>query len=268
VADRVTRLTLERVSFWYPATAAPALADVSLAVAAGEVVALVGPVGAGASTLLLVAGDLAPRVLGGRLEGRVTCEGSATGAARRGIVLPTPWTQLSGMASTVWDEVAFGPANLGWPKDDIARQVERALERLEITPLRARDPATLSGGELQRVIVAGILAMDPALLLCDEPTAELDPAGARAVWQLLHATAREGRAVLVATSDLDGAAEVADRVVWLENGRVVGAGTHSLLATDAMCAAGLGTTVAGVWRAAGLAAPYPATLAEAVRRWG
>ena len=106
----MTRLTLERVSFWYPATAAPALADVSLAVAAGEVVALVGPVGAGASTLLLVAGDLAPRVLGGRLEGRVTCEGSATGAARRGIVLPTPWTQLSGMASTVWDEVAFGPA--------------------------------------------------------------------------------------------------------------------------------------------------------------
>jgi energy-coupling factor transporter ATP-binding protein EcfA2 len=264
----MTRLTLERVSFWYPATATPALADVSLAVADGEVVALVGPVGAGGSTLLLVAGDLAPRVLGGRLEGRVTCADSATGRARRGIVLPTPWTQLSGMAATVWDEVAFGPANLGWPKHEITRQVERALERLEITPLSARDPATLSGGELQRVILAGILAMDPVVLLCDEPTAELDPAGARAVWQLLHATAHEGRAVLVATSDLDAAAELADRVVWLERGRIVGTGTPSLLAAEATCAAGLGTTVAGVWRAAGLAAPYPATLAEAVRRWG
>jgi energy-coupling factor transporter ATP-binding protein EcfA2 len=267
VAVRVTRLTLERVSFWYPAAAAPALTDVSLAVADGEVVALVGHVGAGASTLLLVAGDLAPRVLGGRLAGRVTCAGTASGVARRGIVLPAPWTQLSGMAATVWDEVAFGPANLGWPIAEITRRVERALERLEVAPLRARDPATLSGGELQRVIIAGILAMDPVLLLCDEPTAELDPAGARAVWRLLHATAREGRAVLVATSDLDLAAEVADRVVWLESGRVVAVGTRTLLATDAMCAAGLGTTVAGVWRAAGLAAPYPATLAEAVQQW-
>lgn len=263
----MTRLTLERVSFWYPATAAPALADVSLAVADGEVVALVGHIGAGASTLLLVAGDLAPRVVGGRLEGRVACADGVTGAARRGIVLPTPWTQLSGMAASVWDEVAFGPANLGWPKEEIARQVERALERLEITPLGARDPTTLSGGELQRVIFAGILAMDPVLLLCDEPTAELDPAGAQAVWRLLRAIAREDKAVLVATSDPDAAA-MADRVVWLEGGRIVEAGTPTLLGAEAMCAAGLGTTVAGVWRAAGLPAPYPATLTEAVRRWG
>jgi ABC-type hemin transport system ATPase subunit len=74
--------------------------------------------------------------------------------------------------------------------------------------------------------------------------------------------------VLVATSDLDAAAEVADRVVWLEGGRVVDTGPHRLLAAEAMCAAGLGTTVADVWRAAGLGAPYPATLAEAVRQWG
>ena len=263
----MTPLVLEHVSFWYPATQTPALHDVSLEVAPGEVVALVGSVGAGTSTVLLVAADLAPRVIGGRIEGRVDFRGREKGKGGRGIVLPNPWTQLSGMAFTVWDEVAFGPANLGWPREEIARQVDSALARLEITALAGRDPATLSGGELQRVIIAGILAMDPALLLLDEPTAELDPAGARMVWRLVRTLAAEGKAVLLATSDLDALADVADRVVWLEAGRVVETGEATLLAGDAACAAGLGTTVAGLWRAAGLPAPFPLTVPAAVRRW-
>ena len=258
----MTRLALEQVSFWYPATDLPALEDVSLEVGGGEIVALVGRVGAGASSVLLVAADLAPRVTGGRLRGRVALTGG-----RRGLVLASPWTQLSGMAFTVWDEVAFGPANLGWPRDEITQHVERALTRLGIAALRARDPATVSGGELARVMLAGILAMDPAVLLCDEPTGALDPVGAREVWRLLRALADEGRAVLVATSDLDAAAAAADRVVWLERGRVAGAGPRALLADEATCAAGLGTSVASVWRAAGLALPYPATVAEALARW-
>src|SRR5207245_5330518 len=98
--------------------------------------------------------------------------------------LPTPWTQLSGMAFTVWDEVAFGPANLGWPGREIARHVERALERLEIEALAERDPVTPSGGEVQRVMLAGILAMDPDVGLLHEPTAGLDPAGRPRPWRL------------------------------------------------------------------------------------
>ncbi|OLB59116.1 MAG: hypothetical protein AUI13_05230 [Gemmatimonadetes bacterium 13_2_20CM_2_69_23] len=254
-------LALEEVTFWYPATATPALESVSLEVGSGEVVALVGRGGAGASTLLLIAAGLAPRVTGGRLAG------SVTRGARAGIVLPTPWTQLSGMAFTVWDEVAFGPANLGWPEHEITRHVDRALERLEITPLASRDPVTLSGGELQRVIVAGILAMDPDLVLLDEPTAELDPEGARAVWRLVRSLAGEGKAVILATSDVDALPGVADRIIWLDQGSVRALGEPSLLAEDAMCEAGLGTTVAGLWRAAGLGAPYPLTVVDAARRW-
>ena len=254
-------LGLDGVTFWYPATANPALENVSLDVGPGEIVALVGRGGAGASTLLLIAAGLAPRVTGGRLAG------SVNRGARAGIVLPTPWTQVSGMAFTVWDEVAFGAANLGWPAHEITRHVDRALERLEIAALASRDPATLSGGELQRVIIAGILAMDPDLVVLDEPTAELDHEGTRAVWRLVRSLAAEGKAVLLATSDVDALPDIADRIAWLEQGSVRALGEPSLLAGDAMCEAGLGTTVAGLWRAAGLGAPYPLTVVDAVQRW-
>jgi energy-coupling factor transporter ATP-binding protein EcfA2 len=263
VETPVTLLALERVTFRYPATEAPALDDVSLEVTGGEVVALVGSIGAGASTLLLVAADLAPRVVGGRLEGRVTFDGEGV----RGIVLPTPWTQLSGMAFTVWDEVAFGPANLGLARDEITRRVDRAIARLGIEGLVSREPATLSGGELQRVIIAGILAMQPGLLLLDEPTAELDPIGARSLWELVRALAREGTAILVATSDLDALPAVADRVVWLDRGRLQAIGSADLLGSEALVAASLGPTVANVWHRARLPSPYPVSVAQALQRW-
>lgn len=258
-------LTLEGVTFRYPATRMPALADVTLSVARGEVVGVIGNTGAGASTLLLVAADLVPRVLGGELTGTVTRpEGN-----RSALLLPTPWTQVSGMAFTVRDEVAFGPANLGWPRERIAAAAQWALERVAAAPLASRDPATLSGGELQRVILAGILAMRPDLLLLDEPTAELDPAGALAVWQLVRELAAEGTTVLVATSDLDALPEAADRLVWLAGGRVRAVGpARSVLADAALWAAdGPGSTaVAGVWRRAGLAAPPPLTVPDALER--
>jgi energy-coupling factor transporter ATP-binding protein EcfA2 len=259
----VTRLVLEHVTYHYPATEAPALADVSLELHGGEVVGLIGSVGAGASTLLLVAAGLAPRVLGGTLSGAVQCDG------RSAILLPTPWTQVSGMAFTVWNEVAFGPANLGWPLERISISVDRALTRVDVVQLRDRDPATLSGGELQRVILAGILAMEPDLLLLDEPTAELDPAGARLVWDLARALALEGTAVLVATSDLDALPAVADRVVWLAGGRVRAAGPARAVLVDAALWSGDGpgsTSVAGAWHLAGLQAPLPLTVADVLAR--
>jgi len=258
----VAGLTLANVRFWYPATDRPALDGVSLAVAPGDVVAVIGSVGAGASTLLLVAAGLAPRVTGGKLAGVVQ-------TAPSGIVLPTPWTQVSGMAFSVWDEVAFGPANLGVARDEIARRVDRWLARLEVVHLAARDPATLSGGELQRVILAGVLAMDAGVLLLDEPTAELDPACAALVWRLVRDLARaDGKSVLVATSDLDAIPEFATHVVWLDQGRVRAAGRPSVvLARDDIATEGPGsTTVADLWRQAGLASPVPLTVADAVAR--
>lgn len=256
-------LTLRNVTYRYPANRTPALREVSLDVRPGEVIALIGSVGAGTSTLLLVAADLAPRVVGGELSGTVERGGRAA------LLLPTPWTQLSGMAFSVHDEVAFGPANLGWTRERISASVERALTRVDVAPLRDRDPATLSGGELQRVILAGILAMEPDLLLLDEPTAELDPIAARRIWGLIRSLAQGGTAVVVATSDLDALPDMSDRVAWLEEGAIRALGpvpdVLSDPALEAPAAPG-STAIARVWRAAGLREPPPLTVSQTVER--
>lgn len=263
----MTLLGLDRVSFWYPASDRPALRDVSLRVDPGEIVALVGNVGAGCSTLLGVAAGLAPRVTGGRLEGTVAFAGSGTAGGGRVLLLPTPWTQLSGMGATVRDEVAFGPANLGWPLARIRAAAERAMAGAGVAPLALRDPLTLSGGELQRVMLAGVLAMEPALLLLDEPTAELDGDGAAALWDLVRDEAGRGAAVVVATSDLDAVPEVAHRVVWLAEGGVrADDAPAAVFGRDPIWRDGPGgPAVAEVWRAAGLAPPWPVSVAMAAR---
>jgi len=261
----VSPLVLEGVTYRYPASEVPALTDTSLTIHAGEVVAVIGSVGAGATTLLLVAAGLAPRVLGGTLSGRVRRDG------RSAVLLATPWTQVSGMAFTVWEEIAFAPANLGWPRDRIGAAVERAMAQVGVVDLRDRDPATLSGGELQRVILAGILAVQPDLLLLDEPTAELDPAGARRAWALWRELASEGKSVLVATSELDALPEGVDRVVWMAGGYVRADGSARAVLGDPALESEGGpgsTAIAAVWRQAGLDAPVPLTVADAVRRVG
>jgi energy-coupling factor transporter ATP-binding protein EcfA2 len=268
-------VALDGVRYRYPAADSDALRDVTLAFGAGDVTLVTGRLGAGCSTLLLVAAGLAPHVTGGARSGSVTTlgadpasdEGRRQVAGRIGFLLPTPWTQLSGMSYTVREEVAFGPANLGWPRDRIGRAVSGAMALVGIEHLADRDPRTLSGGELQRVMLAGITAMDPEVLLLDEPTLELDPEGARMVYRLLPALARE-KTVVLATTDVDRAVEVATRVVLLDRGSVTADGApDDVLGTDRAVALGCSTTVAEIARVAGHAAPFPLTVRAAVRRF-
>jgi energy-coupling factor transporter ATP-binding protein EcfA2 len=237
-------LSLSHVTYRHAGASTPALVDVTLEVSPGEVVALTGAPGAGATTFLLVAGGFAPRLIGGTLEGTVH-----RGAARPGIVFAAPWTQLTGLCQTVLAEVAFGPAGLGLPRQAVRVTAERALERLGVLHLAERDPATLSGGELQRVIVAAALALEPDLLLLDDPAAELDPAGADALYDLLPGVAAAGAVVLVATPDAERAARAATRAVRLDGGRVVADGAPAAVLTD--------TPAARIALAAGCPVPLP-----------
>lgn len=238
------RVSLAAATFSYSGAERAALSGVSLEIAAGEIVLVTGAAGAGASTLLLVATGLAPRLVGGTLTGVRTI-----GAERCGIVFARPWTQLTGLCSTVLDEVAFGPASAGTPRQEVRAAAARALDQLGVAHLARRDPAHLSGGELQRVVVAAALALEPQLLALDDPAAELDPAAADALYALLPRLAATGTAILLATPDVERAARVATRAIVLERGAVIADGRPAVVLPA--------TETGALARAAGCPAPYP-----------
>jgi energy-coupling factor transport system ATP-binding protein len=233
-------LTLEAVTYRYPGTARPALADISLEIAPGAVLGLVGANEAGKSTLCLLAAGLAPATIGGRIEGRVVIDGLATVAARPselaqrcGILFQNAETQLSGTAATVWEEVAFGPRNLSLSLAEIAERTDWALGILGIEALAPREPGRLSGGQAQLVALAAVLAMRPAYLVLDEPTSQLDPQGTKMVGSALQRLAHDtGVGLLVVEHKTDLLASIAERCLVLADGRIVGGGPSAELLAD------------------------------------
>lgn len=221
-------LTLESVTYRYAGAPRPSLHDVSLELHSGEVLGLIGASEAGKTTLCLVASGLAPRTVGGTLTGRVLVDGEDTAplamhelAGRIGIAFASPATQLSGVAATVYEEVAFGPMNLGVPRSELIARTEEALTALRIESLADRDPALLSGGQQQLVAIAGLLALRPAHLVLDEPTAQLDPAGTAMVAAALAGLAAGGASILVAEQKTDLLLGICSRVLVIDSGRAV-----------------------------------------------
>ena len=212
---------VEHLSFSYP-EAHPALRDVSLELQPGEVVALLGPSGGGKSTLLRALGGLVPHFHGGRFAGRVevggldTCHSRpADLAAIVATLFQDPEDQV--VFTRVANEVAFGLENLGTPPVEIGPRAVEALAAVGAAHLAERPVAELSGGELQRVCLASVLALRPRLLLLDEPTSQLDPEGAAAAIEL----AREsGAAVVLSEQRPERVLDACERVLFLEDGRL------------------------------------------------
>jgi energy-coupling factor transport system ATP-binding protein len=210
------------LSFSYPG-AAPALDDVSLDLVPGEVVALLGPSGSGKSTLLRALAGLVPHFHGGRFTGSVVVAGRDTRTVRPSELAGTVATVFQDpedqvVMSIVANEVAFGLENLGVAPAEIWPRAERALAAVDALHLWGRRTAELSGGELQRVCLASALALEPSLLLLDEPTSQLD---AESTSLFLDAVARLGATVVFSDHRVPRALELATRVVFLDRGRVL-----------------------------------------------
>lgn len=226
-------IELDGVSYAYPGTSAEAVRDVSLRLAPGEHVALVGPNGSGKSTIARLAnGGLLAR------GGRVVVDGTdpSYGVAERrevaravGFVRQDPDDQL--VASRVFDEVAFGPCNLGLPAEEVRRRVTGALEACGLAGMEARSVDGLSGGQRQRLAVAGALATDPAYLVLDEATSYLDPAGRDELRRLAAVLVADGRGLLSVSHELEDVL-AADRVVLVEDGSVTWEGDVVALLRD------------------------------------
>jgi energy-coupling factor transporter ATP-binding protein EcfA2 len=240
-------IVVDDVRYWYAGSSRPALAGATLRLGAGEVVGLVGPNDAGKTTLCLVAAGLAPNAIGGRLEGEVLVGGQRTAelrpyqvAQRVGILFQNASTQLSGTAETVWEEIAFGPRNLGLPVADVVDRVTWSMDVLGISDQAARDPQRLSGGQSQLVALASVLALKPAALVLDEPTSQLDPVGTRLVGTAIERLARTGTAVLLVEHKTDLLLAMADRVLVLEAGGItIGGSPGEVLANPDVATSGV-----------------------------
>lgn len=235
-----------------------ALSGINLDIKQGEFVALLGHNGSGKSTLakhfnalLLPTGG---QVL---VYGKSTADDNNKMEIRRtvGMVLQNPDNQL--VSTIVEEDVAFGPENLGVPPEEIRRRVEDALKTVDMLDYRSHAPHKLSGGQKQRVAIAGILAMQPDCLVLDEPTAMLDPQGRREVLDTVSALNRErGMTVVLITHNMEEAVH-ADRVVIMENGKVIMQGPPREVFSNVE-----------KLHAVGLNVPQPTELCNALRKQG
>ncbi|OGS50236.1 MAG: hypothetical protein A3K65_08590 [Euryarchaeota archaeon RBG_16_68_12] len=211
-----------------------ALEHLDLRVEEGEKVAIVGGNGAGKSTLLeLLCGFHFPFQGAVRIQGELLTRESAARVRRHfGLVFQDPDDQV--FMPRVWDDVAFGPTNLGWTPERVRNAVEEALVELRIHDLRDRAPHRLSFGQRKRVAIAGVLAMNPEVLLLDEPMSGLDHEARSELLSLLSASRKTH---LITTHNLEGIVEFMDRVVVLKVTKVAEGGPREILLRDDIMAA-------------------------------
>lgn len=225
MADKV--IEIRNLSFTYP-DGTMGLRKVNLSVYSGESVAIIGPNGAGKSTLLLhlngvLRGNSFVEICGMRVK-----EENLKGIRKKvGLVFQDPDDQLFSL--TVFDDIAFGPMNMGYPEPEVIERVSRALEWVNMKGYEKRSPHHLSVGEKKRIAIASVLSLAPEILALDEPTSNLDP---RSKWSLVALLKGLSVTKIIATHDLDLVQALCQRVVVLDNGAVVADGTADVILND------------------------------------
>jgi len=219
-------LVVENLSFRYLRRTEPALADINFILYPGQVMLIAGSSGCGKTTLMRCINGLIPNTYHGELSGDIRVFGQSVKSMEMvdisqkvGTLLQDPERQILG--SYVLNEVAFGLESLGLPREEITRRAENALDRLGILPLRDRETFGISGGEKQKIALAGLLAMDPRILLLDEPLASLDPVSAHEALQVFRVLADEGYSVMVVEHRVEDVLAIKpDVVLYMEEGSV------------------------------------------------
>ena len=270
---------IRELTYTYPTAVKPALSHVSLQIEQGEFLAIIGNNGAGKSTLCYTLAGFVPHFFKGTLTGAIHIAGMDTRVTSLneivlnvGLAFQNPFNQISGAKYTVYEEIAFGLENTGVPRQQIRQRVDQIIAQTGIADLAERSPYSLSGGQQQRVALASILVMQPKVLVLDEPTSQLDPLGSREVFQVIKEMSQQGLTVVMVEHKVEWIAQFADRVIALDEGKIVEEGAPvEVLTSQKLADLGFGlsryTTVArkaeqqGLWLAD---RRLPITLEEAV----
>ncbi|MGQ9640699.1 MAG: energy-coupling factor ABC transporter ATP-binding protein [Candidatus Bathycorpusculaceae bacterium] len=217
----------KNLTYTYPGATKPSIRDVSIKIEKGEFVLITGPSGCGKTTFCRCLNGLIPHFYQGELKGQITVAGFDVTkhpiyelAKHVGLVFQNPENQL--FALSVEKDVAFGLENLGFPREEIRKRVDWAMELTSIYDLRERAPYELSGGQQQRVAIASVLALQPEVMVLDEPTSFLDPLTAKRVFDVIYELNRKlGVTVVLVEHRLDLTAKYADHIIVMDDGKVV-----------------------------------------------
>ena len=237
----------KNLAYTYPGGTKQSISDVSIKVEKGEFVLITGPSGCGKTTLCRCFNGLIPHFYQGELKGEITVAGMDTAkhqtaemAKSVGLVFQNPENQL--FALSIEKDVAFGLENLGINREEMRKRVDWALKLTDIFDLRERSPHEVSGGQQQRVAIAAVLAMQPEIIVLDEPTSFLDPLSAEKIFEVIHELNKKlGITVVLVEHRLDLTAKYADHIIIMDEGKVCFDGNpREILSTEETRLIGVG----------------------------
>ncbi len=237
----------KNLTYTYPGGTKPSISSISIKVEKGEFVLITGPSGCGKTTLCRCFNGLIPHFYQGELKGEISVAEMDTTkhqthemAKHVGLVFQNPENQL--FALSVEKDVAFGMENLGAPREEIRKRVDWALKQTDIYDLRERSPHEVSGGQQQRVAIAAVLAMQPEIIVLDEPTSFLDPLSAEKIFEVIRELNKKlGMTVVLVEHRLDLTAKYADHIIIMDEGKVCFDGNpREILSTEETRLIGVG----------------------------
>lgn len=233
-------IELKNVSFKYELQEEKTIKNLDLYVKQGEFVGIIGKNGSGKTTLCNIIRGIIPDFVQGEIKGDIIIDNKNINDIERGemaelvgFVFQNPFSQISGIKKTVFEEIAYGLENLGVPREEIRQRVTDVIKLLKIEDLQDKNPNELSGGQSQRVAIASIIVMNPKVLIFDEPTSQLDPLVTEEIFDILKLLKSQNKTIILVEHKIDLIAEYADRVVVMDDGEIIFNGeTHEVLSNE------------------------------------
>lgn len=232
-------ISLKNVSYQYPLEERDVIRNVSCEFEEGKVYGIIGANESGKTTLCNIIRGFIPEIYRGKLTGEVLLRGkpvteytSGELAAVIGYSFQNPFAQISGVKETVYEEIAYGMENIGVPKEKMDVKVEQLIELFHLEKLREKNPYELSGGQKQRVALASVIALDPQIIILDEPTSQLDPKSTEDIFEIIRILKRQGKTIILIEHKIDLMAEYCDFIFVMRHGRLEMNGTAEDVLTD------------------------------------
>ena len=228
----------KHVTYTYPLARTPAIKELDIKIERGKFYGVIGENGSGKTTFCALLRGFIPSFYNGTLEGEVLVEGKGVTeyggelSAKIGYVFQNPFTQISGVKDTVFEEVAYGLENFGVPVQEIEKRVIEVMRLTDIEAIADRNPFDLSGGQMQRVALASVIVLEPDILIIDEPTSQLDPEGTESVFKIIKTLKEKHKTIILVEHKVDLIAEYADEVFVFKDGQLIFSGNTQTILSD------------------------------------